>query len=159
MKIIRKRSIVEDDFRHLADGEPPPDAGKIIVGLARWLEAREVLLGSHAAVGVRMGPDKLPKDLPDLQRAALIAIEFPRFTEGRGYSVARLLRERERYRGEVRAIGWITRDLLRNLERAGFDAYELKPGKPLESALEGFGEIGEVYQASVEQPLPLFRRR
>ena len=60
---------------------------------------------------------------------------------------------------ELRAVGWVLRDQLYYLERCGFDAFELKPGKPLESAIEAFGEFSATYQADVDDPRPIYRRR
>ena len=159
MQIIRKRAITDDDFVHVPDGAELPGAGKPIVTLARYAKDRDALLARYSALGVRITTDKLPSDVPEIGRLALIAIEFPRFTDGRGYSIARQLRERHRFTGELRAVGWVLRDQLFYLERCGFDAFELKPGKPLESALEAFGEFSGTYQAAVDDPRPIYRRR
>lgn len=158
MQIIRNRAIVDDDFVHVADGAELPD-GKPIVTLARYASAREELLARYSSLGVRIGSDKLPTDIPDVTRLALIAIEFPRFTDGRGYSIARQLRDRYRFTGELRAVGWVLRDQLFYMERCGFSAFELKPGKPLESALEAFGEFSVTYQAATDDKRPIYRRR
>ena len=165
MKIIRKREIVEDDFVHVPDGVelPEGEGHKPIITLARYSaiahSERDALLARFPHLGVRMGSDKLPSDIPELARLALIAIEFPRFTDGRGYSIARQLRDRNKFTGELRAVGWVLRDQLFYMERCGFDAFELKPGKPLESALEAFGELTVTYQAAADDPRPLYRRR
>jgi len=158
MQIIRNRAIVEDDFVHVPDGAELPD-GKPIVTLARYAGAREELLARYPALGVRVPSDKLPTDIPDLTRLALIAIEFPRFTDGRGYSVARMLRDRYKFTGELRAVGWVLRDNLFYMERCGFTAFELKPGKPLESGLEAFSEFSVTYQAAADDKRPFYRRR
>ena len=159
MQIIRNRAITDDDYVHVPDGGELPEGGKPIVTLARYVSEREALLAHHAFVGVRITSDKLPSDIPDLERLALVVIEFPRFTDGRGYSVARQLRQRYKFGGEIRAVGWVLRDQLYYLERCGFNAFELKPGKPLESALEAFGEFTATYQAAVDDPRPIYRRR
>lgn len=159
MQIIRKRAITDDDFVHVPDDAELPGAGKPIVTLARYAKDRDALLARYPALGVRITTDKLPSDVPEIGRLALIAIEFPRFTDGRGYSIARQLRERHRFTGELRAVGWVLRDQLFYLERCGFDAFELKPGKPLDSALEAFGEFTGTYQAAVDDPRPIYRRR
>jgi uncharacterized protein (DUF934 family) len=159
MKIIRDRAIVDDDYVHVTDAIEQPADAKIIVPLNDYVLRREALLARHPALGVQVPNDKLPTDIPDLGRLALIAIEFPRFTDGRGYSVGRMLRERHAFRGELRAVGWVLRDQLSYLTRCGFTSFELKPGKPLESALEAFGEFTVTYQAAVDDPRPLYRRR
>jgi uncharacterized protein (DUF934 family) len=159
MQIIRNRAIVDDDFVHVPDGAELPGGGKPIVTLARYAGGREELLARYPALGVRVASDKLPGDIAEPGRLALIAIEFPRFSDGRGYSIARLLRDRHGFTGELRAVGWVLRDQLYYMERCGFTAFELQPGKPLESALEAFGEFSATYQAANDDPRPIYRRR
>jgi uncharacterized protein (DUF934 family) len=86
-------------------------------------------------------------------------VHFPTFTDGRGYSTARLLRERYGYRGELRAVGDVLRDQLFYLSRVGFDAFALRQDQDAEGALASLADFSESYQASVERPQPLFRRR
>ena len=88
-----------------------------------------------------------------------IEVSFPKFGDGRGYTIGRLLRERRGYRGELRAVGHITRDLLFFLESCGFDAFELREGEDPHEALAAFEDFTESYQASPARPAPLFRRR
>jgi uncharacterized protein (DUF934 family) len=158
-KIIRRREIVDDSFVHVADDAELPATGKPIVTLARYRKSTTELLERYPQLGVRIASDKLPSDIPDLTRLAVIAIEFPRFTDGRGYSVARILRDRHGFKGELRAVGWVLRDNLLYMERCGFDAFELKAGKPLESALAAFKELSVRYQAGADEKRPLYRRR
>lgn len=94
-----------------------------------------------------------------LAAAARVDVHFPRFTDGRGYSIARLLRERFGYRGELRAVGDVRRDQLFYLSRVGFDAFLLPEGEDGEAALAALRDFSEAYQASVDRPQPLFRRR
>ena len=89
----------------------------------------------------------------------VIAVNFPKFGDGRGFSIARLLRERYGYKGELRAVGHITRDHLFFMESCGFDAFELRDGEDAHEALAAFDDFSESYQASVRRPVPLFRRR
>ncbi|MGH8686957.1 MAG: DUF934 domain-containing protein [Burkholderiales bacterium] len=94
-----------------------------------------------------------------LGSAERVEVNFPKFTDGRGYSIARLLRERHGYRGEIRAVGDIQRDQVFYLSRVGFDAFLLREGEDADDALAALGDFSEAYQASVERPQPLFRRR
>lgn len=162
MPIIKNRRLVEDAWRHVADAEPIPPAGNVIVGLSRWQTQQAELAQHDGQVGVRLAPadelDALVADRDALAAVPVIALEFPRFSDGRAYSKARLLRERFGYRGELRATGYVLRDQLFYMERCGIDAYELKPGKPLESALEAFGEFSVTYQPAADDPRPLWRR-
>jgi uncharacterized protein (DUF934 family) len=165
MALIRNRKLAHDLWKLLPsppDGALPaiPEQGRIIVPLAVWKALREELLGRADAVGVVLRPDEDPAMIaPDLPRLELVAVQFPSFTDGRGYSTARLLRQRYGWRGELRALGDIQRDQLLFLERCGFDALELREGEDVEAALTAFDDFSEAYQAAVHPPLPLFRRR
>ncbi|MEX0638431.1 MAG: DUF934 domain-containing protein [Burkholderiales bacterium] len=94
-----------------------------------------------------------------LDRIKAIAVRFPAFGDGRGYSIARLLRERYGYRGELRAIGEVARDHLYFMAQCGFDAFQLREGEDPREALAAFDDFSEAYQASAARPQPLFRRR
>jgi uncharacterized protein (DUF934 family) len=101
-------------------------------------------------------PRALAERLPGLK---VIAVNFPKYGDGRGYSIGRLLRERYGYRGELRAVGVVARDHLQLLAQCGFDTFQLREGEDPQQALAGLGELSEAYQASAAQPVPLFRRR
>lgn len=101
-------------------------------------------------------PRMLADRLPGLK---LIGIRFPKYGDGRGYSIARLLRERYGYKGELRALGVVARDHLQLLAQCGFDSFQLREGEDAQAALAGLDDFTEVYQASTAQPAPLFRRR
>ena len=137
-RVINKRKIAE-----------LPDSEKA-VPLAYWNGEPWVLLGpadDPAVIASR------------LDTLAGIAIDFPQFTDGRGYSIARLLRERYGFKGQIRAVGDVMRDNLFYLSRCGFDSFVLSDQARLEEALQSLSDFSEGYQASVEQPQPLFRRR
>lgn len=109
---------------------------------------------------LRLEPTDDPAAFADRLGAVVrVEVVFPRFGDGRGFSIARLLRERHGYKGELRAVGHVVRDHLYYLESCGFDAFELKDGEDPHEALSGFADFSEAYQASVTRPLPLFRRR
>jgi uncharacterized protein (DUF934 family) len=109
---------------------------------------------------VRLEPTDDPASVKDrLAGASRVEVNFPKFGDGRGYSIGRLLRERYGYKGELRAVGEVARDHLYYMESCGFDAFLLRNGEDAEEALTGFSDFSEAYQASVAQPVPLFRRR
>jgi uncharacterized protein (DUF934 family) len=109
---------------------------------------------------VRLEPSDDPAKLAGrLGEIARIEVNFPKFGDGRGYSIARLLRERYGYKGEIRAVGDVGRDSLIYMERSGFDAFLLRDGEDAAEALTGFADFSDAYQATVANPLPLFRRR
>ena len=161
MQIIKKGEIVTSSFVHLRDDEPLPEGrADVTVSLRRFLADRDALADHPGRVGVRLHPeDDVEPHLTALLERPLLAVEFPRFTDGRGYSLGRLLRERHGYRGELRATGNVLRDQLFYMHRCGFDAFELQPGKSVAEALEAFAELSVRYQAAVDEPRPLFRRR
>jgi uncharacterized protein (DUF934 family) len=101
-------------------------------------------------------PRAIADKLPGLK---LVAVNFPKYADGRGYSIGRLLRERYGYKGELRAIGVVARDHLRLLAQCGFDSFQLREGEDAAEALAGLADFTESYQATAAQPVPLFRRR
>lgn len=163
--IIKNRQLAANDWRRLepaADGglPPLPATGDVIVSLAQWQAQRAELLARNGRLGLQLANTDDPSAVAgDLAHFALIAVDFPHFTDGRGYSIARLLRERYGWQGELRATGDVIRDVVFYLSRCGFDAFELKAGEDAQAALSAFGDFSEAYQTSVERPQPLFRRR
>lgn len=162
-RVIRNRRVEPDPWSLLGlDGEVPAGlpAGPSIVPLATWNARRDELRQRGEAVGVWLRPDDDPVALGhDVNELPLIAVHFPKFADGRGYSIAVLLRTRLGYRGELRAIGDVARDQLFYLARVGFDAFSLPGHRDPQAALAAFSTFREVYQGSVTQPAPLFRRR
>lgn len=163
--IIKDRNVVTDPWLRLelnADGSVPsaPREGDIIVPLAMWREQRPHLRVRPSRVGIWLDSDEDPAAIAeDLKLFGVVAVNFPSFGDGRGFSTGRLLRERYGWKGELRAIGDIFRDQLLYLASCGFDSFVLRRGEDPHEALAGFGVFSESYQASVERPLPLFRRR
>ena len=118
------------------------------------------LLAHPGASGVWLKPDDDPQALvPHLNSLRLIAVHFPKFADGRGYSTAVLLRTRYGYRGELRAFGDVGRDQLYELTRTGFDAFSLAPHRDPDDALASLDPFPKPYQGAVDDPLPLFRKR
>lgn len=164
MLIIKNKSIVEDDWfvLRLNEGEAAATVavaeGRVIVPLAVWLAQRDTLQG-RAELGVWLGSTDRPEALAeDIARFAVIAVEFPKFADGRGYTIAYLLRERLGYQGELRAIGDVLRDQVFLMRRVGFDAFVPREGKEISSVIKGLDDFSESYQASGDQAQPLFRR-
>ncbi len=161
-KIIKQRAVSQDSWLLLERGAigALPFSGDVIVPLDLWASERETLLFRLGRIGVWLDAEAdLATIAQDLARLDVIAVRFASFTDGRGYSTARLLRERYGYRGELRAIGDVLRDQLYYLSRCGFDAFALRADQDPEQALAALDDFSEAYQASVERPEPLFRRR
>ena len=131
----------------------------VLVPLALWLEERTALLDTQHELGVLLEGNEDPAQLAeDIERLGLIAVRIPRFADGRSYSVARLLRGRYRYRGELRAVGDVLHDQLFYLMRVGFDAFALRADQDPQTAQAALEAFSAPYQGSSDQP-PLFRRR
>lgn len=157
-KIIKDGVVVEDDWILVpADGDLPP-TGKLIVPLSTW-QNQSGELSQRQELGVWLDSDESPAAIvSDLNRFAVIAIHFPAFADGRGFSYARELRQTHGYTGELRAIGGFMRDQLFFLKRCGFNAFALE-NTDLEQALNSLNDFSDAYQSAPDQPLPLFRRR
>ncbi|MEQ3723626.1 DUF934 domain-containing protein [Alcanivorax sp.] len=159
-KVIIDGAIVDNQWQRLEEesleGELP--TGNVIVPLAYWQTHRDALL-NRGDVAVWLAPGEEPKDLEDdLSALPLIAIHFPAFKDGRGYSYARELRTRYGFKGEVRATGDVLRDQLFYMTRCGFNAFEVREDRSIEEALEGLKDFSVTYQGDVNEPRPLYRR-
>ena len=132
----------------------------VLVPLPLWLASRNALAEKDRRLGVWLEAHDDLKDLvPDLPRLELIAVNFARFSDGRGYSLGRLLRGRHGYKGELRAVGDVLLDQLFYLMRVGFDAYALRDDQDPLAAGAALRAFSASYQAGADQPLPLFRHR
>ena len=132
----------------------------LIAPLALLNVRGEELLGRAGRTGVLLEPQDDPAAIAEfLHQLSLVAVRFPKFGDGRGYSTARLLRERYGYEGELRAVGDVLRDQLLFMKRSGFDSFSLRDDQDPDEAIAAFRELSEEYQASSTQPQPLFRRR
>lgn len=160
-----------DDWQFFtpAEGEAPetltlpavPASGGVVFPLAVWLARKAEIIASYPRIGLLMaGHEPVEAIADEVSRFALIAIHFPKFVDGRGYSAASLLRRRHGYTGELRAVGEVLHDQLFFMRRVGFDAFALKDDKSVAYALaHGFTTFSNRYQASTDEALPLFRRR
>jgi uncharacterized protein (DUF934 family) len=123
MPIFKGGRFVPDDWRNLAQGEDLPPESKVILTLAQWQSTSQI---SNTPLGLLIEPGQDIRTIaPDLARFALIAVAFPKFTDGRGYSLARQLRSHFGFAGELRATGEILFDQLQFLARCGFDSFEI----------------------------------
>ncbi|MET0378484.1 MAG: DUF934 domain-containing protein [Spongiibacteraceae bacterium] len=157
--LIKNGAVIADDWQLLRDiPETGLPTGKLIVPATYWLEHRDSLR-ARGDVAVWLGSDQAPALIAeDLSALPLVAIDFPIFTDGRGFSYGRTLREQYGYQGEVRAIGEFIRDQLHYLSRCGFDAYALTTSDPV-AAVASLNDFSDGYQASINQSQPHFRRR
>ncbi|MEZ5503085.1 MAG: DUF934 domain-containing protein [Halioglobus sp.] len=154
MPRLIKRGVITEDPWLPANPAADTAAPGHICTLEQW---QRLVEKSGSAVQLEPGQEPLPL-FDDLAKILLVVINFPVFTDGRGFSYGRDLREHG-YTGELRAAGYFIRDQLTYLSRCGFDAFQLTDESGLEAALDSFQDFSEHYQAAIDQPLPLFRRR
>ena len=161
-KLIKGGGLVADRYTLLPDAyslSDLPDGAPVIVPLALWIAERRALL-IRGDVGVLLAPEDDPDALAgDVAALPVITIDFPQFTDGRGYSAARLLRERHRYQGELRATGDVLRDQLYAMAECGFDAFALRDDRDLQGALASLADFAGLYAPTTRVPQPWFRRR
>lgn len=160
--IIKKNQVVTDKWILLAADTELNEAlqtPQAIVPFALWQEHKEQLKNVQP-LGIWLESNEAIEDIAeDLPHFAVIALNFPVFTDGRHFSSARLLRERYAYTGEIRAIGDVLRDQLFFMQRCGFDAYVIRADRCPTDALKSLTELSVTYQAAYDQSLPLYRRR
>lgn len=156
--LLRAGAVVADAWTRIVDDEALP-AGPALMSLARWQREREAgtALGAH---GVLL-PNTLDVDdvWPQLANAALIALEWPKSVDGRAFSQARVLRDRHGFRGEIRATGEVTQDLLQAMQRCGVDAYELRADQDVAGCLRAFSDFDLAYQAASDSLPQVWRLR
>lgn len=161
--LIKDSRVIENDWLRLDATEDTGIAlpeGKLIVPCALWQARRAELLASGTPVGVWLAGDQHPELIrADLDALPLVAIHFAVFSDGRGYSSARILREQYGYRGELRAVGDVLRDQLFLMRRCGFDSFEIRADRDAEDALASLRDFSHVYQhATIDPEAPLLRR-
>ena len=162
MRILRNSELVEDEWTLIEDGRADIEAGpgKVIVTLARWRGEREALLRGHAAVGVLVpNTADIEAVFVEIEDRPLIVLQFPTFTDGRALSQAVVLRKRLGFRGELRAVGDVIRDLVFWLGRCGFDSIVPRKDQSLEGCREALREITVAYQAAADAHTPVWARR
>lgn len=152
-------ALVEDPFTHVADEQDLP-RGDVIVSLTRFQTEGDRLLSEGRSVGVRLEPAEEVEVLAyDLPRIALVAVAFPKYNDGRGYTAARLLRERYGFEREVRAVGDVLRMQAGFYVRVGFDAFEPADGSTPEQWAAAAHRHRHVYQRAADGRTPAYAER
>jgi uncharacterized protein (DUF934 family) len=167
-EIIKDKAIIQDDWTvlRLSEGETPDavevPAGKHIIPLQVWLIQREELsarLKQSKDLAIWFGSTEQAKELgADVALFPLLAVDFPKFSDGRGYSIAYNLRARLDFTGELRAIGDVLRDQLFFMQRVGFNSFATREDRNIQDAVKGLTDFSEMYQTSWDEKNPLFRR-
>ncbi len=159
-QLLKDNQIIEDSWVFLDDSVETLPSGNILLSLEQWQQFSDQLSQHNGELGLWLeGNAEIDTVIDSLQQLSLIAIKFPKFVDGRGFSLARLLRERYNYNGELRAIGEFIRDQLYLLKRCGFNAFQLTEDQDLSEASKSLSDFSETYQVSADQQEPLFRRR
>ena len=162
--LIKNNALVADEWivLRLKEGEAADSvtvpAGKVIVPLPVWNCQHEALQG-RKELGVWLASFERAEDIPDdIHRFPVIGVDFHKYTDGRGYTLAYRLRKQMGFRGELRAMGDVLRDQLFYLKRVGFDSFAVREDKDAAAAMAGFADFSLSYQASADTDVPLFRR-
>ena len=149
-KLIKSGAYAQDGFAPVADDAALPD-GAVIVSLARFQKEREALLARNTPIGIKLQSSENPEVLgADLNHFSLIALEFPKFRDGRAFSWARMLRTRLGFTGEIRAVGDFLYDQVNYQHRVGFDAWEVPDHFTIEMFNRALTEMTNVYQPSTD---------
>jgi uncharacterized protein (DUF934 family) len=149
-KLIKSAAYAQDAYAPVADGAALPE-GAVLVSLARFQKEREALLARNTPIGVKLQASENPELLgDDINHFSLIALEFPKFRDGRAFSWARMLRTRLGFTGEIRAVGDFLYDQVNYQNRVGFDAWEVPDTFTLEMFNRALREMTNVYQPSTD---------
>ena len=159
MPLLKDGAEIGNAWTYL-DGEAElKSEGAVTLPLGRFLAEAETLAGRNAPVGVRLMPeDDATLLVPFLEWIQLVEVSFPKYTDGRGYSQAQLLRRRFGYKGELRAVGHVLRDQIFYMNRSGFDAYETVRAD-LSEVLDALNDFRDAYQPAADGRVPVFRQR
>ena len=165
--LIKDKQIIDNDWQIIAKESDPSDtkfsiddaSGHLLLPLALWLQHAEQLKNSKN-IGVWLDSDESPEPLETLCAAIpVIAINFPVFADGRGYSYARTLRDYYNYSGDLRAIGDVLHDQMYFYKRCGFSSYLIRDDANAEKALAGLNDFSADYQAGSDASKPIFHKR
>jgi len=164
-KLLDNGAIVYDNWTVLGDDielasyhDIPP--GRVLISLKHWGEFRQQLSTRPTdKLGLIINSDESPRLVAnELDIFSVIAINFPVFTDGRGYSHARELREHFNFQGEIRAIGDVLVDQLYAMRRVGINSYVLRKQEESEVAQRYLSTFSHPYQGAQDDPRPLIHR-
>ncbi|HKQ44595.1 MAG TPA: DUF934 domain-containing protein [Rhizomicrobium sp.] len=149
----------QDHFAPVADDAGLPE-GAVLVSLARFQKEKDSLLARNTPLGVRLQSHENPELLgDDVNRLSLVALEFPKFRDGRAFSWARILRTRLNFKGEIRAMGDFLYDQVNYQHRVGFDAWEVPDHFTLPMFNRALSEMTGVYQPSSDGKKTIWQLR
>ena len=162
-QLLKDGQVIDNTWQLIEANEDSQETlpnGDILVPVSMWQTNQSILENHRGAVGLWINGDEEIEGIAEsIITAPVIAINFPKFVDGRGFSVARLLRDRYDFRGELRAVGQIIRDQLFLLQRCGFNAFQFDSEIDLTEAVKSLADFSDAYQVAADQPEPLFKRR
>jgi len=157
--IIKDQVITDSPFTTLSAAAANTETANCLLPMAYYV-AHQDTLQNRQDIGIWVAAGEAVEDIAAyVHQLAVIALDFPHFGDGRGYSSASILRRQLGYQGEIRAIGDVRRDQLEQMQRCGINAYELAEGQDIQSSAAGLAGFSFNYQASIDRPAPLFRQR
>jgi uncharacterized protein (DUF934 family) len=162
MQVIKNKEVINDDWQLIRDIENDASVpeGKVILPIVYWQQNRDAILKQNSEYAVWVdGSVDTEILLDDLDKFAIIALDFPAFKDGRSYSHASLLKNRYNYKGDLRAIGDVLQDQLFFMQRCGFDSYAIREDKDIEEAIKSLNDFTVRYQAAADDALPIYKQR
>jgi uncharacterized protein (DUF934 family) len=161
MALVKNGELVTSSFVDASGAESIPPTGPVIVSLDQWKTNRDELLKRGTPLGIRLHSDQPPEIIAaDLSHFAVVALEFPKFRDGRAYSYARLLRERYGFTGELRAVGEVLLEQLFFMLRTGFDVFDIQSADPLKDYRTALADFSVWYQPTADgRPTAMQLRR
>jgi len=151
MALVKNGELAASSFIDVSGADAIPAAGPVIVSLDQWKAHRDELLKRGTELGIRLHSDQPPELVAaDLPHFAVVALEFPKFRDGRAYSYARLLRERYGFKGELRAVGEVLLEQLFFMLRTGFDAFDIQSADPLKDYHTALADFSVWYQPTAD---------
>ncbi len=162
MRIIKDEQVQNDDWNWIDKVEPGQTLplGDIILPFQYWLENQDSLSKREGKTAVSINGETLIEDIVShLSQFELIALEFPAFKDGRCYSHARMLRDRYKFKGDLRAVGDVLRDQVFYMKRCGISSFNLPDDKDINDALNALKDFTVTYQTAADGNPPIYKRR
>ena len=157
-KLIKNKQVIKNTWTIVSDKEIKADDVNVIIPTVLYSENLSTQV-KNGKIAFLLESDQSVNDLPEgFESSPLIAVNFPAFTDGRAYSIARELREIKGYTGEIRAVGDVLHDQLNAMERCGFDAFDLRDDKDEKKAINAFKDFSQKYQADLVNTKPIYQR-
>jgi len=164
-RLIKDGALVDDQWVLVREDSDPGilqalPGRKLLVPYRFWRFSQDAIADYWGQVSIWLNSNERVSDIREpVANFPVIGLNFPVFSDGRSYTNARELREQLGYQGEIRAIGDVLRDQLYYMHRCGFNAFQLRQDQDPDECLRAFEDFHTGYQASIDQPQPLFRRR